>query len=44
VGATVVGQQRSDETVCVVLRRDVVLLGLPLPVEARACALAGVRP
>jgi hypothetical protein len=44
VGAAVVGQRRSGETVCVALRREVPLLGLPLPVEATACALAGVLP
>jgi hypothetical protein len=44
VGAAVVGQRRSGETVCVALRRDVRLLGVPVPIEATACALAGVRP
>ena len=42
VGAVVVGRSSTGETVCVVLRREVPLLGLPVPVEATSCALAGV--
>ncbi len=44
VGAALVGRRRNGETVCVALRKDVVLLGLPVPVEATGCALAGVQP
>jgi hypothetical protein len=44
VGAVVVSWSRRGETVCVALRRDVPLLGLPVPVAATGCALAGVAP
>lgn len=44
IGAVVVGRRVGGETVCVTLRRDVQLLGLPVPVEATGCALAGVVP
>ena len=44
VGASVVGRSRSGETVCVGLRRTVMVLGLPVPIDATACALAGVTP
>lgn len=43
-GAPVVSQRRSGETVCVTLRREVPLLGVPIPIEETACALAGVAP
>lgn len=35
---------RSGDTVCVALRRDVRVLGLPVPVRATGCALSGLRP
>jgi hypothetical protein len=44
IGARVVSVRRDGETVCVVVRRDVALLGAPLPVQATGCALAGVVP
>ena len=44
IGARVASTQRDGETVCVVVRRDVALLGVPLPVQATGCALAGVVP
>jgi hypothetical protein len=44
VGASVVVRSRTDETVCVALRREVAVLGAPLPVEAASCALAGASP
>lgn len=44
VGATVAASTRADQTVCITLRRDVPVLGLPVPIEAVACALAGVSP
>ncbi len=44
VGATVAAEHRTGETVCVVLAEAVPLLGLPVPIDATACALAGVAP
>jgi hypothetical protein len=44
VGASLTGVRRDGETVCVTLHRDAPLLGLRIPVEATACALAGVAP
>lgn len=44
IGARVTGVVRTGETVCVAVHRDVPLLGVPVPVEATACALAGVLP
>ena len=44
IGARVVTTSRNGETVCVAVRRDVLLLGAALPVEATGCALAGVLP
>jgi hypothetical protein len=44
VGASVAARTRTGETVCVVLRRDVPVLGLPVPIDATACALAGAAP
>ncbi|GAA2750033.1 hypothetical protein [Amnibacterium kyonggiense] len=40
----VTGTERRRETVCATVRREVPLLGLPVPVDATACALAGVTP
>lgn len=36
--------RRQDDVVCVDLRRTVPLLGLPVPVTASSCSLAGVVP
>lgn len=44
VGGQVLTIRRDGETVCVVVRRDVALLGVPVPVQATGCALAGVAP
>jgi hypothetical protein len=44
IGARVLSTSRTGETVCVTVRRDVVLLGVPLPVDASGCALAGLVP
>jgi hypothetical protein len=44
VGAEVRGRTRSGETVCVVVGKTATVLGVPLPVEATSCALAGLRP
>lgn len=44
VGATVAERSRSGETVCVVLRREVAVLAVPIPIAATACALAGISP
>jgi hypothetical protein len=44
IGADVLAVTRTGETVCVTVGRDVPLLGLRLPVDATACALAGVAP
>lgn len=44
VGGRVVSSVRRGETVCVAVRLDVPLLGAPIPVQASACALAGVDP
>ncbi|GAA4754397.1 hypothetical protein GCM10025783_29300 [Amnibacterium soli] len=44
IGASVEATRRDGETVCVAVRRDTALLGVPLPVRATACALAGVVP
>lgn len=43
-GAAVAAVDRRGQTVCVTLRSEVPLLGLPVPVEASGCALAGIRP
>lgn len=44
IGGAVVGSRRDGETVCVAVRSRVRLLGLPVPVDAESCALAGVAP
>jgi hypothetical protein len=44
IGARIVSTARPGETVCVTVRRDVPLLGVPFPVQAGGCALAGVSP
>jgi hypothetical protein len=44
VGAEVVAVRHADETVCISLHRDVRVLGVPLPVDATGCALAGIAP
>jgi hypothetical protein len=44
VGATVATRTRTQETVCVALRREVVVLGASVPIDATACALAGISP
>ena len=44
VGATVVGRTRRGETVCVALRREGAVLGVPVSIDATACALAGISP
>jgi hypothetical protein len=44
VGAWVAARRRTGETVCVGLRRDVPVLGAPVPIGASACALAGAAP
>lgn len=44
IGGRVSGVQRSGDTVCVTVRTDVPLLGVPVPIAATACALAGVLP
>jgi Flp pilus assembly protein TadG len=43
-GRDVVIDDRGDGTVCATVRRQVLLLGLPVPVVATGCALAPVRP
>ncbi|MGT2425382.1 TadE/TadG family type IV pilus assembly protein [Amnibacterium kyonggiense] len=42
--AGVVVTERRGDTVCVTVQRAVPLLGLPVPVRATACALAGLAP
>ena len=44
VGATVAARIRTGETVCVALRREVPVLGVPVPIDVTACALAGISP
>jgi hypothetical protein len=44
IGGRVLSTRRTGETVCVAVGRDAVLLGVPLPVEATSCALAGILP
>lgn len=44
IGAVVVAERRDGETVCVAVRSWVRLLGVPVPVEAESCALAGIAP
>lgn len=44
IGGRVSGVQHSGETVCVTVRSEVPLLGVPVPLVATACNLAGVLP
>jgi len=44
IGAAAGSPSRSGDTVCVTVRAEVPLLGLPVPVAATACALAAVLP
>lgn len=44
IGALVVAQRRTGETVCVTIRKDVTVLAAPLRIEETGCSLAGVLP
>lgn len=44
IDGVVTARTRTGDQVCVAVRRDVPLLGLPVPVAATACALAAAVP